>query len=371
MSPSRSLVYFVLMFMLLWAYWTAALEPEQDAEQTKPRTGVFAEQFDERSPHSDHKRLVERMHLRKEIKVPPYDLADHTFQLVVPKAYDGSEAYGLLVFIHPNNNISLDRFYAQQIKNVLAKHQLIWVSYSGAGNPVLAHIRLGLALDAADNVMKRYRINDERVYVSGLSGGGRMTCMAGLYYPQVFTGGVPIVGSMYFRDVKMPTDEKLLKLIRHIPKGATGIWPQGVIEPKSKPLRAMKADQRWVLLAGEKDYNMPEMRAHFEQGFKADAFEHAHYLEVPGMGHNYPDAEWFEKAIEMLDAPLVEREKAKEGPVDEQTQRRAQQRLEIALRVLKRDEGRGTTLLKRLVKELPNTDAADTARAKLTELAKD
>lgn len=65
------------------------------------------------------------------------DLSDHTFQLIVPKAYDGSKPFGLLVFIHPNNTIDIDRFYGRVIEDVLAKHALIWVPYNNAGNDVM------------------------------------------------------------------------------------------------------------------------------------------------------------------------------------------------------------------------------------------
>lgn len=333
-----------------------------------PRTGTYTTQFTEKSPHSDPGRIAERMHLRPGTKVPGYDLADHTFQLVVPESYDGSEDYGLLVFIHPNNDVELDRFYAKTIKELLAKHKLIWVSFSGGGNPVMSNIRLSLTLDAAHNAMKLYRIDEERVYVSGLSGGGRMTCMAGVYYPDLFTGCIPIVGSLFYRDMKMPEDEELRALIR--PKNLErGVWYQALIEPKRARLKKMKAEQRWVLLAGEKDFNMPEMRAHYKDGFKQDGFEHAHYLEVPGMGHRYPEPQWYEKAIRLLDEPLGRHDPDHTEPADERTQRLAQKRLDVALRALERDRDRGIAALEQLVAELPNTEAAAAARAKLAELS--
>ena len=343
--------------------------PARSQDSEPPKTGIFTIELTEKSPFADPKQIAARMHLREGIEVPEYDLADHTFQMVVPETYDGSEAYGLLVFIHPNNEVSLEQFFGRTIKDVLAKHKIIWVSYSDAGNPVMPNIRLGLALDAVHNVSKRYRIDEQRVYVSGLSGGGRMTCMAGIYYPEVFTGCIPIVGTLYFRDAKLPEDPELRAQIRPEPKDENTVWPRALHEPGAKKLREMKAKQRWVLLAGEEDYNMPQMRAHFEQGFEQDQFEHAHYLEVPGMGHAYPDAQWFEKAIVLLDQPL--KVAMDLPPADEQTQRQAQRRLEVALRALERDRDRGVRALQRLVEELPNTDAAKEAQAKLDELSQE
>lgn len=339
------------------------------ADPIKPaQQGIFETRFEERSPHSDRDQMAAITHWRIET-MPTYDVANHAFQLVVPESYDGSEAYGLLVFIHPNNKVSLDRFFGRSLKQVLAKHKLIWVSYSDAGNPVMPNIRLGLALDAVHNVKKQYRIDDRRVYVSGLSGGGRMTCMSAVYYPQVFTGAVPIVGSLYFRDVKLPEDPELRKLIKAKSLEGKTHWTRGLFVPKSAVLRKMKQQQRWVMLAGETDYNMPEMRAHYEQGLKGDAFEHAHYLEVPGMGHAYPNAEWYEKAIVLLDKPLNAVPGEGQPPADERTQRHAQNRLAAALKVLERTPERGKRLLELLIEQLPNTEAAKQAHAKLKALS--
>lgn len=332
---------------------------------TPVKTGIFTVKFDERSPLSNPDAMVKVTRWSRG-SIKDYDLADHDFQIIVPKDYDGTEAYGLLVFIHPNNQIDLKRFYGHVIKDVLAKHKLIWVSYSNAGNDIMSNVRLGLALDAAHNAAMRYRIDENRVYVSGLSGGGRMTCMTGIYYPQVFTGAIPIVGTLYFRDVKLPEDPAQLELIRGHKLPADGVWRRSLIPPKAKQLEQMKKEQRWVLLAGEKDFNMPQMRAHFEQGFERDGFEFAHYLEVKGMAHNYPDAKWYDRALKLL------KEGGEEAgdlePADERTQRLAQRRLDVALRTLTRDRDRGVRALERLIEDLPNTEAAAQAREKLKSL---
>lgn len=328
------------------------------------KTGAFHAAFDQRSPLTDPQTMVKVTRWPIE-RMSDYAITDHTFQIIVPKDYDGSKAYGLLVFIHPNNTVNLDRFYGRVIEDVLAKHQLIWVSYNNAGNDVLPNVRLGLAIDAVHNMTKRYRIDDTRVYVSGLSGGGRMTCMAGIYYPQVFTGAVPIVGTLYFRDAKLPEDPALRSLIRPAPPEGASVWPRGLLKPSAKTLAKMKKQQRWVLLAGENDYNMPQMRAHFEQGFERDKFERAHYLEVKGMGHNYPDAQWYDRALALLEQG---QEEADAGPADERTQRLAQKRLDVALRTLERDRSRGLRALNRLVEELPNTEAAARARDEIKRL---
>lgn len=359
----------VVLLILLVGGLGLAQEAGQANERQAIRTGIFTDAFTERSPLSDPREMAMLTGWPLD-QIPAYELAEHTFQLVVPEGYDGKAPYGLLVFIHPNDAVSLDRFFGRAIKDVLAEHKLIWVSYSGAGNAVSPSTRLGLALDAVHSAKRRYNLDPKRVYVSGLSGGGRMSCMAGVYYPQVFTGAVPIVGTLYFRDVRVPRDPALRALMRpDPPEDDDAVWPAALIEPGAGRLRDMKREQRWVLLAGEKDFNMPQMRAHFEQGFASDGFEHAHYLEVPGMGHQYPEPEWYGRAIKLLDAPLREAADPRNlPPADERTERRAQSRLEAALGVLERDEDRGIRLLQRLREEFPNTEAAREAGKALEHL---
>ena len=333
------------------------------------KTGIFTTVFDQRSQLSNPEAMVEITHWPKD-KIADYALKDHTFQMVVPEEYDGSEAFGLLVFIHPNSTIDTDRFYGRVIKDVLAKHKLIWVSYDKAGNDIAPNVRLGLALDAVHNVTQQYRIDENHIYASGLSGGGRMTCMAGIYYPQVFTGAVPIVGTLYFRDVQLPENPELRALIKPDPPEGVVAWPRGLLKPLASTLRQMKKEQRWVLLAGETDYNMPQMRAHYEQGFKHDGFEQAHYLEVKGMGHTYPEANWYDKALEILRQGDQKTDDKADEPADERTQRNAQRRLEVALRTLSRDHDRGVRALERLIEDMPDTDAATKAGEKLRSLEK-
>ena len=63
-----------------------------------------------------------------------------------------------------------------------------------------------------------------------------------------------------------------------------------------------------MLLTGDNDGNRLETRGVYE-AYQRDNFKHVEYMQVPGMGHEYPNAEWVEKAIKALDAPLSTHEK--------------------------------------------------------------
>lgn len=357
----------------LLALGAAMHSPAQEGDA--PQTGVFNTTFTERSPLSSRDRMAEVGRWDRS-QMPDWDIADIEFQMVVPEGYTGDEAYALLVFIHPYDDINATNprafFFGRTVAEVLAEHKIIWVSFDDGGNGVLPNKRLGLALDAVHNVTDRYNIDEDRVYVSGMSGGGRMTCMAGIYYPQVFDGAIPIVGSLYFRQVPVPEDPELRAIIRPEP-GEHAVWPRTLWPPRRQVLNAMKLEQRWVLLTGSQDYNMPEMRMHFEHGFERDRFEHAHYLEVPGMDHAFPDADWFERAIVLLDAPLeagVNEDGSDFGstPRERRDEQAAQRRLEAAERVIERDAERAVRLLRRVDDLYPETNAAEQARELIAEI---
>ena len=114
-----------------------------------------------------------------------YTLAEESFEVYVPAAYTGDKPYGLLVFVNPHPSGRLPRQYQAAID----KHRLIFVSPNKVGNDRVFRNRMGLAIDAATNLKARYKVDPERVYVAGISGGGRISSMLGMCYPDVFRGG--------------------------------------------------------------------------------------------------------------------------------------------------------------------------------------
>jgi hypothetical protein len=60
------------------------------------------------------------------------------------------------------------------------------------------------------------------------------------------------------------------------------------------------------LLTGEHDINREETQAVAER-YKKDGFKYVTYIEVPALDHRMPTAEWFDKGIAFLDAPLKQK----------------------------------------------------------------
>ncbi len=305
--------------------------------------------LDERSPLSTVEAISTRF--RVELKDPPadYNLADESFVLYVPQEYDGSEPYGLIVWISPNPNGWPLRRYMP----TLDKHRFIWIGANNSGNPRSFWHRAGLALDGLHHVNKAFNIDPMRTYISGLSGGGRCSSRIGLTYADLFAGAYPIIGVDYFKKLPHPesTERRLL------------FWDRRFNPPSPDIMRRAKRDGRYVLLTGEYDGNRLQTLITYEYGFKRARFAYATYLEVPGMEHTYPPADWFEKGIIALDTPLAE--------VRERRETQAERALDRAMDRLQRSPPHGIEALEELLKDYNDTTHAHTAAEYLKQVKED
>jgi len=276
-------------------------EPEVEPPPTLPpipgRVGRFRTAFTERSPLSDIQVFLERyQHEFEEIaQVDPargaYDLAAESFEVYVPESYRPQTPWGLFVWISPGPFGGLGK---PENLQVLEEKLLIWIGANNAGNNRFGWDRVGLALDAAHAMTKLYTIDDERVYVAGYSGGGRVASGMAVLYPEVFQGGFFFYGCDYFRKITVPDKP-----------GAH--WPPGFAPPSRSVLKLVRERNRYVLLTGELDFNRPQTGVYHRQ-FLNDRFQHVTYFEIPQANHyDGVRGEWFAKGIDALDTPLRNR----------------------------------------------------------------
>ena len=106
----------------------------------------------------------------KALAEQPVDPGHERFAVHVPPT-EPPGGYGLLVFVAPWPEATVPSSWV----GVLDRFGIIFVSAARSGNDqsVLGR-REPLALLAAANVLTRYRIDPDRVYVGGLSGGSRV-----------------------------------------------------------------------------------------------------------------------------------------------------------------------------------------------------
>ncbi len=204
-----------------------------------------------------------------------------TWSIFVPDDYTPDVPYGLMVFINSTSSGKVNK----QWEPILAKHRLIWVGPNMAGNKTGVSWRMALANEGVRQMLSRYNVDRDRIYISGRSGGGRVSSMQMLHQPDIYSGGFPMVGANPHRDLTM----------------AKGFLPGFKFSPASFNLAKNKS--RFVFLTGEKDFNREQVQGVAKQ-YMQDGCLFTTYLEVPGMGHDAVPVEWVEKGFVALDAPL-------------------------------------------------------------------
>jgi len=331
--------HFGLGVVLLVCAVVAAQNDAIPAPADQPQGAVSTVHLMQRSPHSPIAKIKQRV--RRDFRDAPgdYDLADEPFELYLPPPDDSGEPWGLLVWISPFETGGMPEAY----RPILDRHRLIGVSPLDAGNERnLAH-RLGLALDAAHNVMAQYDIAPDRVYVAGFSGGGRCSSWLAMNWPDVFPGAIPTCGCDFYRPMKVPDQPGKF-------------WRATFHAPLAPQLLAARTRSRFVLLTGEQDTNRLQTHTIFTQGFQRDGFRYATYMEVPGLGHAPAPPEWFEKAIIELDKPLplLRGDSPIQSP---DPQQRAAAKLDAARQTLESDLPAGYRELVGIAKRFADTDA--------------
>lgn len=270
--------------MILAAAIALALAAPAQAKQDKLppfQAGASDATFDASPPLCDADELKARFHSKED--AGPYDVTKEKFRIVVPKTYAHTAKWGLLVYVNADDGAGLPGGY----EAILEKHKLLAVSAYKSGNPRNVFDRFRLAIDGAWGMGKRFNVDPARVYVSGFSGGGRIASMIGVAYADLFTGAIPLCGVNFCTD---------------IPSEPGKHWPRGYV-PVEPALKIAKDKSRFVLVTGEQDMNLKNTQAVYEQGFKKEGFKHALLLNVPGMGHSPPPAEWMEKGLDFLNKP--------------------------------------------------------------------
>ena len=273
----RACVALVLVALLGGA--TGALS--QEVEPLTPhRTGSFQARLSERSPESEAGRWSARFQFPGSLSRWDYNLDSESFSLYVPNDYDPDGGpYGVLVWSSPVDTGGIP----PPLRKVFDERRLIWIGADNAGNQRHLFPRAGLALDAALNVQQAYNVDPDRVFVSGLSGGGRMATMHAVAYPELFAGGFPIIGVTTYLAARPPSSRQL---VPQFPAPAADVLDRA----RRQPL---------VIMTGSGDFNRDECRAAAE-AFEGDGFTNLHLLDIDGMGHELPTPENFARGLDLL-----------------------------------------------------------------------
>lgn len=210
---------------------------------------------------------------------PALDLKKYPVAVYVPKGYDGSQPYGLIISMM--NAKSSSQFPKPEYVASIDKHRLIYVGFdpyngvfeNGSGKYMdTNHERLCLAVAYA--MFSSYSIDRGRVYLTGFSWGGRLTGEIVPKQPRIFTGGIAAGGCF---------------------TTLTG----GRIIPSMPYARRNTV---MVLDTGDYDFNRQETYNGYDT-FLTLGYE-AYFLQEPKGGHARISAANFEKALAIIDESL-------------------------------------------------------------------
>lgn len=245
------------------------------------RTGEFEAILTERSPESDPRRWTERFQFGGSLEGWDYELANESFSFYVPADYDpDGEPYGVVVWVSAFDTGAIPA----ELRAIFDERHLIWVGPNDDGNRRHLFPRMGLALDAAANVLEIYNVDPDRVFVSGLSGGGKVAAMLAVAWADVFSGGFPIIGMTTYLDVRLESSPG--QAVYRFARPA----PDLLERARRQPL---------VVMTGSGDFNREECRL-TAAAYERDGFVALHFVDIDGMGHEMPSPERFARGLDLL-----------------------------------------------------------------------
>jgi pimeloyl-ACP methyl ester carboxylesterase len=246
--------------------------------------------FDERHPLSPLEAQKKRIKWSKnrlaKIK-KDLEIERETFRVYLPKAYKrrGKDTWGLMVWMSPDTNGEFSKGWWA----VCERYGLIGIGPDEAGNNRPTPLRVALALDAVHGASKKYRVDPERVYAMGFSGGGNVVCWLGYHYPDVFKGVISMAGVNTYAPIPRPD--------------RPGKFWNGSI-PKPKPRRFARSQSiRWVLFSGSLDAHPLLQAEGVHTLMKEDGFKHLKLIVAPKLAHTPPDAVQLAGCLDALGVP--------------------------------------------------------------------
>jgi predicted esterase len=284
-SPQRGVLLDARRFEALTADWPA-YRGGLDADPDIPpgASAVMSRPYTPGSITVTAQTLKKRLYRGLPVRVvdADRDLARETLHARLPAGYDPRRPAGLLVWSSPTPDGQIPAALAQGLDEL----GIVCVAADSAGNDRDVPDKFQLVFDAVATTRERYHIDDRRVYITGMSGGGKVASILGLCFPEAFAGVVAIVG--------VGTHSRLDE--------SWGRYrPAYFVRPRENVL-ALARQRRLALMSGPADFNYKEMveRAAL---LEADGFNNVKFFDYPDMAHEMPTPARFAEALRWLDEP--------------------------------------------------------------------
>ncbi len=202
-----------------------------------------------------------------------YDSGQQSYERFVPQTKKKNDTLPLVLFVSADDSPA----GWSQLEPVCIQKGIAFASPFAAGNNTPMPRRVRIVLDILDDLRRQYRIDPDRTYIAGFSGGGRVACQIAFGMPELFGGVMPVCAGGDLRD-----------------------------EPW---LRHRAIDRLSIaFLTGTNDFNLGEVER-FRGSMFNDMGLRTRVTVVPNMGHAIPDSKSFAASIEWLEAGAANRRK--------------------------------------------------------------
>ena len=211
-----------------------------------------------------------------------YTLENEKFYIYVPKNYDGTKPFGILAFINSDDNMKIPASW----KNVIKEKQLLFIAPQRVGNNHDIDHRMSLTVVGVYKMMEMFKVNRDRLYIAGLSGGGRTASTLAFLHSDLFSGAIPICGANFYKKVKQTYST------------TNGAYAYDI--PKPTHSNRAKRNVKFVLITGKSDWRHGDILDVYHNGYAKKRFN-AKLIDVPGMGHGLCDGKILRQALNFID----------------------------------------------------------------------
>jgi len=202
---------------------------------------------------------------------PDYDPQKEHYALFVPEGCDPQKPCPLILLVPAGDQP--DGW--AQLEPVCRKQGILFASPYGAGNACPGKQRVRIVLDVLDQVRRDWRVDPDRTYIAGISGGGRMACAIGFALPECFGGVIGICAGGELRSERW---------LRH----------------------RLRERMSVAYVTGDRDFNRAEVQRLRTPVLKALEVRTRVWV-APGMGHAMPSAAILAEVFAWLEEGLAAR----------------------------------------------------------------
>lgn len=210
-------------------------------------------------------------------EVPPgllenYDSTKQRFELYVPAGAGSRAAAPLILFISPGQKAT----GLSQFRTLCDREGVVFASPHRVGNQTPGPRRIRIVMDTLDEVRRRIKIDPDRTYIGGFSGGGRIAMSIAMALPEYFGGVIPVCAGGQLRTEPWLRERVISRL-------------------------------RIALLTGENDFNRGEIERMTQTLFSGIGVT-SRVWTAERIGHAIPSGTTLDEAFAWLEGGLKDRQ---------------------------------------------------------------